>query len=94
MKTVLFASLLLAAGAVQAGSSQPLPTTTPDYPIVCADAAGSPLLVVDGKKVRVAHWDGHTPYFTDSKVTSRHKRTFPAPKGSVCRFATDAVAAQ
>jgi hypothetical protein len=70
----------------KAGTAQPLPSTTPEYPIICTDTAtGKVTLVADGRKVRVAYWSDEKPYFTDSRPASRHKRTFTAPAGSVCR---------
>ena len=75
----------------KAGTAQPLPSTTPEYPIICTDAAGKVTLVADGRKVRVAYWSDEKPYFTDSNRSARHKRTFTAPAGSVCRVgATEA----
>lgn len=69
----------------KAGTAQPLPGTAPEYPVICTNDAGKVTLVADGRKVRVAYWEGDKPYFTDSNRAARHKRTFSAPAGSVCR---------
>lgn len=82
---IVICVLIFTAPPAKAGTAMPLPTATPDYPIVCSDSNGRVTLVADGVKVRVAYWTDETPYFTDSRPVSRHKRTFKAPAGSVCR---------
>lgn len=77
--------LVATAPAAKAGTAQPLPSTTPEYPVICTNDAGKVTLLADGRKVRVAYWQGDKPYFTDSNRAARQKRTFAAPAGSVCR---------
>lgn len=68
-----------------AGTAQPLPATSPKYPIVCVDTdTGKITLVADGKKVRVAYWNRDRVYFTSGNRASRHKPAFPAPRNSEC----------
>lgn len=81
----IVAALIGCVMTAKAGTAMPLPTATPDYPIVCTNKDGKVTLVADGVKVRVAYWTDETPYFTYSRPASRHKRTFKAPDGSVCR---------
>ena len=71
-------------------TGNPAPTgggSPSDYPITCSDAAGNVTLVADGRKIRLAYWEGDTPYFTDARRAAKHKRTFAAPAGSTCRKA-------
>lgn len=82
---IVMAALVYTAPA-KAGTAQPLPSSTPTYPIICTDTeTGNVTLVADGHKVRIAYWNNQ-PYFTDSNRAARHKRTFTAPTGSVCRM--------
>lgn len=78
--------VLVATSPAKAGTAQPLPSTTPEYPVICTNDAGKVTLVADGRKVRVAYWQGDKPYFTDSNRAARQKRTFAAPAGSACRI--------
>lgn len=77
---------LVSIDRAKAGTAQPLPGSTPEYPVICTNDAGKVTLVADGRKVRVAYWNGDKPYFTDGNRAARHKRTFAAPAGSVCRI--------